>query len=473
MHGQSLLSSKLELASDGTLFLDAVFELPPTMLLELYEELQKRETALARGEVIVPDVRVITSTTRNLAHEAESGRMGPLLGFLARYLIRVPALAERRADIPVLVDAFVRRYARQLGKVIDGVSIESMRRLETYLWPGNVRELRSVLERAVLVSRSTLLEIDEELLGEGLTVGSYRLVSLLGSGGMGQVWLGRHRLLARPAAVKLIRHDARPGLADEQLVRRFQREAQVTAGLRSPHTVQLYDFGVNDSGSFYYVMELLEGLDLHQIVTRFGPQPADRVTALLRQACRSLAEAHEHDLVHRDIKPANLFVTRLGSEYDYLKVLDFGIVKDRPERDTTMLTSDGILQGTPAFMSPELIAGGGLDARTDLYSLGCTAYWALTGQLLFQANSAAQMLVHHLQTQPVRPSEVSELPIPNDLEAILMMCLEKDPAKRPSSALDLEARLSRTSCARGWTEEKSRAWWDVHAPELVAGRRGT
>jgi len=315
-----------------------------------------------------------------------------------------------------------------------------------------------------------LLEIDDELLDEGLTVGSYRLVTPLGSGGMGQVWLGRHRLLARPAAVKLIRHDARPGQAEEQLVRRFQREAQVTAGLRSPHTVQLYDFGVNDSGSFYYVMELLEGLDLHQIVTRFGPQPAERVTMLLRQACRSLAEAHEHGLVHRDIKPANLFVTRLGSEYDYLKVLDFGIVKDQPGQDATILTNEGILQGTPAFMAPELVSGGGVDGRTDLYSLGCTVYWALTGQLLFQANTPAQMLLHHVQTRPVPPSEVSELPIPRDLEAILMMCLEKDPARRPSSALELDARLARVSCEPVWTDENARAWWDAHAPDLVAGR---
>ena len=191
-------------------------------------------------------------------------------------------------------------------------SPDSMRRLEVYAWPGNIRELRTVLERAVLLSRSTVLEIDDELLDEGFAVGSYRLVSLLGSGGMGEVWLAKHRLLARPAAVKLIRHDVTSGAAREQLVRRFQREAQVTASLRSPHTVQLYDFGVNDSGSFYYVMEFLDGLDLHRIVTRFGPQPAERVVMLLRQACRSLAEAHEHGLVHRDIKPANLFVTRLG-----------------------------------------------------------------------------------------------------------------------------------------------------------------
>ena len=196
--------------------------------------------------------------------------------------------------------------------------------------------------------------------------------------------------------MKLIRHDVQAGAAHEQLVRRFQREAQVTAGLRSPHTVQLYDFGVNDSGSFYYVMELLEGLDLHRIVTRFGPQPAERVIMLLRQACRSLAEAHEHGLVHRDIKPANLFVTGLGLEYDYLKVLDFGIVKDQPGQDATMLSEQGILQGTPAFMAPELVFGESrIDGRADLYSLACSAYWALTGQLLFQASTPAQMLLHH------------------------------------------------------------------------------
>jgi DNA-binding NtrC family response regulator len=467
----SLLSSKLELASGGTLYLDAVFELPPRMQLELEAELEQHERARARGEATVPDVRVIASTTRNLTHEAQSGRLSALLRLFSRNQIAVPALVDRQDDIPVLVDVFVRRHARQLGKVIDGVSPESMRRLQAYIWPGNIRELSSVLERAILVSRSTVLEVDEDLLDEGRAVGSYRLVTPLGSGGMGQVWLGRHRLLARPAAVKLIRHNPQPGPEEEQLVRRFQREAQVTAALRSPHTVQLYDFGVNDSGSFYYVMELLEGLDLHQIVTRFGPQPADRVTMLLRQACLSLAEAHEHGLVHRDIKPANLFVTRLGSEYDYLKVLDFGIVKDQPGREATMVSSQGILQGTPAFMAPELISGERpIDGRADLYSLGCTAYWALTGRLLFEANTPAQMLLHHLQTPPVPPSEVSELPIPKDLEAILMTCLEKDPAKRQASALDLDSRLASVRGGQIWTDDMARAWWATYAPDLVAGR---
>jgi DNA-binding NtrC family response regulator len=463
-----LLAHKLELAAGGTLFLDAVHELPTALQGALQALLEERQTSSpATGGT--SGVRVIASTTRDLSREGPRGRHDSILRFFSERVIAVPALVDRREDLPVLVNHFVRRYARQLGKVVDSVSTESMERLQKYTWPGNIRELRSVLERAVLVSRSTVLDVDEELIDEGLAVGSYRLITRLGAGGMGEVWLGKHRLLARPAAVKLIRPDVQPGGAHEQLIRRFQREAQVTAGLRSPHTVQLYDFGVNETGSFYYVMELLQGLDLHQIVTRFGPQPPERVVGLLRQACRSLAEAHEHALVHRDIKPANLFVTVLGLEYDYLKVLDFGIVKDRPGQETTMLTTQGIVQGTPAFMAPELVSGERVDDRADLYSLACTAYWALTGQTLFQANTPGQMLLHHLQTIPRPPSEVSELPIPAELEAILMKCLEKDPVKRPSTALQFDLQLARVPFKQPWTEDRARQWWESHAPTVVPG----
>jgi serine/threonine-protein kinase len=250
-------------------------------------------------------------------------------------------------------------------------------------------------------------------------------------------------------------------------VRRFQREAQVTAELRSPHTVQLYDFGVNDSGSFYYVMELLHGLDLNQIVTRFGPQPAERVTMLLTQACRSLTEAHERGLVHRDIKPANLFVACLGPEFDYLKVLDFGIVKDRPGQEGLLLTAQGMVHGTPAFMAPEMAVGEtDIDGRADLYSLACVAYWALTGQLVFAAITPEQMLLHHARTVPVAPSQVSELPIPPALDAIIMSCLEKNPERRPASALDLQAALMRIAFQRPWTQDRAREWWAVHAPDV-------
>jgi serine/threonine-protein kinase len=282
------------------------------------------------------------------------------------------------------------------------------------------------------------------------------------------VWLAKHRLLARPAAVKLIRHDVQRGAAREQLVRRFEREAQVTAGLRSPHTVQLYDFGVNDAGSFYYVMELLEGLDLQAIVTRFGPQPAERIITFLRQACQSLAEAHERGLVHRDIKPANLFVTRLGLEYDYVKIVDFGIVKDQPGQDATMLTNQGFIQGTPAFMAPEAAFGSApVDGRSDLYSLACTAYWVLTSQTPFQANTPMEMLMHHAQTAPLPLSEMSELPIPRELESILMSCLEKDPTRRPASAIELDARLAEVRCDPPWTPKRAETWWRMHVPEIT------
>jgi serine/threonine-protein kinase len=346
-----------------------------------------------------------------------------------------------------------------------------MRRLEAYAWPGNIRELRTVLERAVLVCKSTVLEVEGEQLNEALAVGSYRLVSPLGAGGMGEVWLARHRFLVRPAAVKLIRHDVAPGAARAQLVRRFEREANVTAALRSPHTVQLYDFGVNDTGSFYYVMEYLDGLDLHRLVTRFGPQPAERVIALIRQACRSLGEAHERGLVHRDIKPANLFVTRLGTEYDYVKILDFGVVKEQSREDATMLSNQGMVQGTPAFMPPEIVMGDTpIDGRADLYSLACSAYWALTAHTVFEAATPAQMLLQHVQARPVPPSMRSELTIPRQLEAILMACLEKDPTSRPASALELDHQLAQVRCEDRWTNERAQEWWKTHAPEIVGAR---
>jgi len=459
----SLITSRFELASGGTLFLDGVHELPADLQQAIHAALERDRTRLSDAT----DVRLIASTT----HDVRQPRPGGVLAFfqlLAANRLAVPPLVDRREDIPVLVEHFVRRHARRLGKVIDSVSPDSMRRLQAYTWPGNIRELKTVLERAVLVSKSTVLEVDEDQLNESLAVGSYRLVKPLGAGGMGEVWLAKHRFLVRPAAVKLIRHDVAPGASREQLVRRFEREAHVTAGLRSPHTVQLYDFGVNDTGSFYYVMEFLNGVDLHHMVTRFGPQPAERIVMLLRQACRSLAEAHERGLVHRDIKPANLFLTRLGTEYDYVKILDFGVVKEQPGQDATTLSNQDVVHGTPAFMPPEIVLGEKLiDGRADLYSLACSAYWALTAHTVFEASSPAQMLLQHVQTPAVPVSERSELPIPRKLETILMSCLEKKPAKRPSSALHLASELMQVPCADPWTNDRARQWWETHAPDAV------
>jgi serine/threonine-protein kinase len=306
-----------------------------------------------------------------------------------------------------------------------------------------------------------VLEIDAELLAGGVSFGSYRLVERLSQGGMGEVWVGKHVLLARPAAIKLIRPEITQG---DEATRRFEREAQVTATLRSPHTVELYDFGIGENGAFYYVMELLEGMDLRRLVDQFGPLPPERVVALLQQACLSLSEAHEQGLVHRDIKPGNLFITRLGPEYDYLKVLDFGMVKG-PMGDSGQISIQGMALGTPAFMAPELALELQVDGRADLYSLGCTAYFLLTGKILFDAPTPTGLLLHHVQTPAKPPSAVAPQAIPPALDAAVLHCLEKSPETRPASALALWEELGRVVLAAPWTQARARDWWQRHGPE--------
>jgi serine/threonine-protein kinase len=300
-------------------------------------------------------------------------------------------------------------------------------------------------------------------------LGSYRLVERLGQGGMGEVWRARHRLLARPAAIKLIRPSPSVSARDaDDAVRRFEREAQVTAGLSSPHTVQLFDFGVADDGSFYYVMELLDGLDLDTLVRKHGPVPAERAIYLLRQVCHSLAEAESSGLVHRDIKPANLFVCRYGGEYDFVKVLDFGIAKrahNLIETGTIGFTRDNIVLGTPGYIAPEQALGAEpVDNRADIYAVGCVAYFLMTGQLVFTADTPMGVVMHHARTPPTPPSAKSELPIPPALDGLVMACLAKNPMDRPQSAKELSRRLAEVPAVQNWTDERAREWWDAHQP---------
>jgi eukaryotic-like serine/threonine-protein kinase len=301
-------------------------------------------------------------------------------------------------------------------------------------------------------------------------LGSYRLEERLGEGGMGEVWRARHRMLARPAAIKLIRPsitaNGRSGVSAE-LMRRFEREAQVIASLRSPHTVDLFDFGVADNGAFYYVMELLEGLDVDKLVRRFGPVPPERAVYLLRQVCHSLSEAESYGLVHRDIKPANIFLCRYGEDRDFVKVLDFGLVKafDEVVDAGPALTRENAIHGTPAFIAPEQALGNSsLDGRVDIYATGCVAYWLLTGQLVFTAENSMGYLLHHVHTKPAPPSSRSELSIPAALDSLVMSCLAKDPAERPQSARELSRRLSALDGAGAWSEEQAREWWAKHQP---------
>jgi serine/threonine-protein kinase len=299
-------------------------------------------------------------------------------------------------------------------------------------------------------------------------MGSYQLVEKIGAGGMGEVWRAKHRLLVRPAAIKLIRPEgfgADEGGARNALAR-FDREAQATSTLSSPHSIELYDFGVTEDGTFYYVMELLNGLDLRSLVDRFGPVPAERAVFLLRQACHSLADAHANGIIHRDVKPANIFTCRRGLDLDFVKVLDFGLVKHQGSTERTQLTMEGIASGTPAFMAPEMATGDRpVDSRADLYALGCVAYWLLTGKLVFEAGTAVQTLLRHVRDVPEPPSKRTEIEVPAELDAIVLALLEKEPERRPADARELSARLAACqSRLPEWTPERARHWWSVHVP---------
>jgi eukaryotic-like serine/threonine-protein kinase len=300
-------------------------------------------------------------------------------------------------------------------------------------------------------------------------LGSYQLEEKLGEGGMGEVWRARHRMLARPAAIKLIRPslagNGAAGVSSEAL-RRFEREAQAIARLRSPHTVELFDFGVAADGAFYYVMELLDGLDADTLLRRFGPIPPERAVFLLRQMCHSLSEAESCGLVHRDIKPANIFLCRYGEEYDFVKVLDFGIVKGLHEgaQVDPLHTAENAVQGTPAFMAPEQAIGTEVDGRADIYATGCVAYWLLTGKFVFTADTPMGLLMQHVQARPAPPSTRTDQPIPAALDRLVLACLAKDPAERPQSARELSGRLAEVEGASGWTQDRARSWWATHPP---------
>jgi serine/threonine-protein kinase len=303
-------------------------------------------------------------------------------------------------------------------------------------------------------------------------VGSYRLERRLGIGGMGEVWKARHHMLARPAAIKLIRPRILSSHGPEEakrLLKLFEREAQTTALLTSPHTIQLYDYGATQDGTFYYVMELLDGFDLQTLVERFGKQPAERVAHLLIQACDSLHEAHEHQLVPRDLKPANIFTCRYGGELDFVKVLDFGLVMDRRPTEAE-LENPGVI-GTPAIMAPEMVRfNTPVDQRADIYALGCVAYWLLTHLRVFEAQNRADMLVMHAHQRPVPPSKRVGIAVPEPLEQLILQCLAKNPDKRPQSARELGDRLRELGLHHRWTRPRREDWWSDREPESTLAR---
>jgi hypothetical protein len=301
---------------------------------------------------------------------------------------------------------------------------------------------------------------------EAQQIGQYRLKRLLGRGGMGEVHLAEHVLLRRPCAIKLI---APAKAGDPQALARFEREVQATAKLTHWNTIEIYDYGRTAEGIFYYVMEYLPGMTLQQVVEMHGPLPPDRVIHLIMQACDALQEAHDHGLVHRDIKPANIFSAQRGGVYDVVKILDFGLVRHQyAQKEDLELTQEGIITGSPLFMSPEQASGETPDARSDLYSLGVTAYYLLTGQVPFEADKPIKVILAHAQ-KPVPPMASRGVSVPADLEAVIMKCLEKAPGKRFDSAAALREALNLCRDAGQWTRDDAADWWSGHGcPEKRA-----
>jgi serine/threonine-protein kinase len=325
----------------------------------------------------------------------------------------------------------------------------------------------------ILVGAAVVISQVVMRLGQQVTkareMGSYNLGELLGRGGMGEVYKATHRMLARPAAIKLIRTEML-GAVDEEAAKlattRFRREAEAAASLRSSHTVELYDFGVTEDGTLYLVMEFLEGMDLETLVRETGPLPTGRVIHILRQVCESLEEAHARGLVHRDIKPANIHLGLVGLRHDFVKVLDFGLVKEvaSVSVEHSLATIPGQMGlGTPAYMAPEMALGEPVDGRADIYALGCVAYYLLTGRLVFEGGKTVQMIANHLQTTPVPPSQRTDRPVSPELERLILNCLAKSPNDRPQSAGRMLQALDWIP-TDAWGEQQATEWWTTNRP---------
>lgn len=294
---------------------------------------------------------------------------------------------------------------------------------------------------------------------EARQLGQYRLKQPIGAGGMGEVYLAEHVMMKRPCAIKLIRPEK---AGDAKSLARFEREVKATAKLTHWNTVEIFDYGRADDGTFYYVMEYLPGLNLGQLVELHGALPPERAIHLLTQTCEALGEAHRKNLIHRDIKPGNIFAANRGDVYDVVKLLDFGLAKPLADVGDTGITQDGNITGSPLFMSPEQASGdSAVDSRSDIYSLGVVAYYLLAGVPPFSGDNAMRVLISHIQADPSPPSEHNP-DIPKDLEEVVMRCLQKDPEHRYQDAEQLREAFADCACAGLWTREMARLWWECN-----------
>jgi serine/threonine-protein kinase len=332
------------------------------------------------------------------------------------------------------------------------------------LWAG----LWAVCAIVVATLASRVIYGLREEVREARRLGQYTLEEKLGEGGMGIVYRASHAMLRRPTAVKLLP----PEKAGHAALERFEREVQLTARLSHPNTVAVFDYGRTPDGIFYYAMEYLDGTNLEALVRADGPQPPARVVHVLRQVAAALVEAHGIGLVHRDVKPENIILCERGGVPDVAKVVDFGLVKDL-ERGGAALSRADVVQGTPLYLSPEAItAPDRVGPSGDLYALGAVGYYLVTGQHVFSGATLVEVCSHHLHTRPEPPSARLGRPVPAALAEILLACLEKDPAKRPPSALALREVLREVPGVRPWGEEEARAWWDAWRARPASPRSG-
>lgn len=324
-------------------------------------------------------------------------------------------------------------------------------------WPYVGTNILIVLVGAILATFTsyTLNNLREEV-HEARRFGQYQLVSKLGSGGMGDVYLAEHVLMKRPCALKLIHADS---AANPLALSRFEREVKATASLTHPHTIEIYDYGHTNDGTFYYVMEYLPGLSLHELLAKYGPLPPGRAIYLLRQACSALAEAHAAGLIHRDLKPGNIYISERGGLCDFVKVLDFGLVKVTQDPSAAQLTADHTISGTPLYMAPEQALGAErVDNRSDLYALGAIGYQMLSGRPPFPGENPMALLIAHAR-EPVPKVSSIRSDAPADLEAVLMRCLAKSPEDRYSDALELEQALASCAAVNEWNAQQAAVWW--------------
>jgi eukaryotic-like serine/threonine-protein kinase len=290
----------------------------------------------------------------------------------------------------------------------------------------------------------------------GRRLGAYRLGKQIGEGGMANVYLAQHDLLKRPTAVKLLK----PARATDEMIARFEREVQLASSLSHPNTVEIFDYGRTRDGLFYYAMEYLEGMTVSELLQRESPVRVARVIHILQQVCAALAEAHARDIVHRDIKPENIMVCRHGGVYDFVKILDFGLVKHISEKHSRDLTRTLRILGTPLYMAPERLRNpADVDARADIYAVGALAFLMLTGRKLFESSDDLELTSKILNEEPPRASASAPQPIPVELDLIITACVEKKRELRPQRVADLAEAFDALAMEQRWTQREAQEWW--------------